>query len=198
MEKTSSKNRRYRKFTAQQKTRVGARRRCAGRTIGHRAVPRARHLREPAAGSWREQVAGRRTLSGWSGKAERTETDELRRQDRASSSARWGARRMRAGDRGGSSCGAGSERCASPGPASSSRKAAPRRVVARVRGDQPPGDLPPPEARPPTGQRRPADRRRRGGPRDRAREPDRRRPGWSPRSPRRELGGRSTASGCSG
>ena len=106
---------------------------------------------------------------------------------RAGSSGRWGARRWRWRSRG-NSCGAGSEHARRPVPRAG-RARPPRRARRPRRGDQPPGDLPPPGAAA-EGPAAAADARpieacsaSRGRTRPTA-------PGWSPRSPRRELGRR--------
>ena len=111
-------------------------------------------------------------------------------------SARWGARRWRSRSRG-NSCGDGSERARRPVPRAR-RARPPRRGGRPGRGDQPPGDLPRARRRPPTGQRRPLDARRPGRARGRARQPDRRHPDGRRARARASVGGRSTASACSG
>jgi len=72
-----SENRRYRKFTAQQKTELVLASLRGPKTITE--LCREHDISDSLLGKWREQflVAGAERLSG---KAERTETDELRRQ----------------------------------------------------------------------------------------------------------------------
>src|SRR4051794_40507328 len=138
-----SDTRKYRKFSAQQKTELVLASLRGPKTISE--LCREHDISESLLRKWREQflAAGAERLSG---KAERTETDELRRQV---------SRRV-----------ARSRELVAQGR--------PAAVVAGG-GDQPPGALPAPEAtarRPaaPLGRRRP------GRPRCRAREPNRRHP----------------------
>ena len=77
MERTLSENRRYRKFSAQQKTELVLASLRGPKTIAQ--LCREHDISESLLRKWREQflAAGAERLSG---KAERTETDELRRQ----------------------------------------------------------------------------------------------------------------------
>ena len=77
MERTLSENRRYRKFTAQQKTELVLASLRGPKTIAQ--LCREHDISESLLRKWREQflAAGAERLSG---KAERTEADELRRQ----------------------------------------------------------------------------------------------------------------------
>ena len=145
-----SDTRKYRKFTAQQKTEIVLASLRGPKTITE--LCREHEIADSLLRKWREQflAAGAERLQG---KTERTEADELRRQV-AGSSARWGARRWRWRSRG-NSCGAGSEHARRPFPRAG-RARPPRRARCPRRGDQPPGDLPAPK-RPPKGQRRPLD-----------------------------------------
>jgi transposase len=77
MERTLSENRRYRKFSAQQKTELVLASLRGPETITE--LCRVHEIADSLLRKWREQflAAGAQRLSG---KAERTETDELRRQ----------------------------------------------------------------------------------------------------------------------
>jgi transposase len=77
MERTLSENRRYRKFTAQQKTELVLASLRGPKTITE--LCREHDISDSLLRKWREQflAAGAERLSG---KAERTEADELRRQ----------------------------------------------------------------------------------------------------------------------
>ena len=77
MERTLSENRRYRKFSAQQKTELVLASLRGPKTIAE--LCREHDISDSLLRKWREQflAAGAERLSG---KAERTEADELRRQ----------------------------------------------------------------------------------------------------------------------
>ena len=77
MERTLSENRRYRKFSAQQKTELVLASLRGPKTITE--LCREHEISDSRLRKWREQflAAGAERLSG---KAQRTETDELRRQ----------------------------------------------------------------------------------------------------------------------
>src|SRR5215210_7794587 len=124
--------RKYRKFTAQQKTEIVLASLRGPKSMAE--LCREHEIADSLLRKWREQflAAGAERLQG---KAERTEADELRRQ-----SARWVARRWRSRSRG-NSCGAGSETARRPVPRAGRARPSGRGRRAR-RGHQPPGDLP--------------------------------------------------------
>jgi transposase len=135
-----SENRKYRKFTAQQKTEIVLASLRGPKTMAE--LCREHDIADSLLRKWREQflAAGAERLSG---KQERTETDELRRQISRLERA-LGRKTMRSRSRG-NSCGAGSDRARRPVPRA--RRARPPGGVGRQgRGDQPPGDLSAPEA----------------------------------------------------
>ena len=134
-------SRRYRKFTAQQKTEIVLASLRGPKSIA-RALPRARHLREPAAQVARAVPRGRRRAAC---RARPSAPRPTSCAGRSPARAGAGAQDDGGGDRGGTLAGLGV----------SMRVARSRELVAqgrpaaagRARGrDQPPGDLPAPEA----------------------------------------------------
>src|SRR4051794_8491839 len=164
-----SDTRKYRKFTAQQKTEIVLASLRGPKTMAE--LCREHDIADSLLRKWREQffAAGAERLSG---KTERTEADELRRQIARLERA-LGARRWRSRSRG-NSCGAGSERARRPVPRAG--RAGPKPVAGRPRRrDQSPGDLPAPGSAA-AGSAAGAGRRRSDRARRRALQPDRRHP----------------------
>src|SRR3954469_17301513 len=117
-----SDTRKYRKFTAQQKTEIVLASLRGPKTIAE--LCREHDIADSLLRKWRERClpAGAERLSG---KAERTEADELRRQ--VSRLERALGRKTMEVEVAGELLRGWEGACASPGPASSSRKAAPSR-----------------------------------------------------------------------
>jgi transposase len=115
-----SETKKYRKFSAQQKTEIVLASLRGNKTMAE--LCREHDIADSLLRKWREQfmAAGAERLSG---KTERTEADELR-QRVAKLERAWTVRRWRSRSRG-NSCGDGSEHARPSVPASSSRKAAP-------------------------------------------------------------------------
>jgi transposase-like protein len=188
-----SETRKYRKFSAQQKTEI-----VLASLRGPKSVAelcREHEISDSLLGKWRDQLlaAGAERLHG---KTERTEVEELRGQ--VARLERALGRTTMEVEIAGASCGVGSERARRPIPRTG-RPWPPRRGRGPRCGHQPPGHLPAPatpaaRAPPPAGRsgpRRPGGRAR-GWARHRQDADDRR-----DRFPAR-LGGRSLASADSG
>jgi transposase len=131
-----SETRKYRKFTAQQKTEI-----VLASLRGPKSVAelwREQEMSDSLLRKWRDQVlaAGAERLSG---KAERTEVDELRGQV-AKLERALGRKTMEVESRG-NSCGAGSERARHPVPRAG-RARPPGGGRRQGGGHQSPGDLP--------------------------------------------------------
>src|SRR3982750_2357640 len=103
-EQSLSETRKYRKFTAQQKTEIVLASLRGPKTMAE--LCREHDIADSLLRKWREQflAAGAERLEG---RTERTEADECAGRSRGWSG-RWGARRWRSRSRG-NSCGAGSE-----------------------------------------------------------------------------------------
>jgi hypothetical protein len=135
-----SENRRYRKFSAQQKSELVLASLRGPKTISE--LCREHDISESLLRKWREQflAAGAQRLRARPSGPRPTSSGGRS----VGSSGRWGARRWRWRSRG-NSCGDGSERARRPFPRAG-RARPPGRRRRPDRRNQPPGDLPAPEA----------------------------------------------------